>query len=146
MIISVGSSTVVNIVVLHLELQVLVQLEVRAEAIDAPHRAPSGIFAIDIIAAINLQPRRNRHTSKHIPGICLARSTWFPGLRRRIEVVYIVTCMVRIFSTEAPVLVIIFAGESPTPAFDTHLVCTRIGSRPSEEGDIGFALLKPLPV
>ena len=124
MIIVVGSCSVVYIIILHLKLQVLVQLEVRTDAVDASHRVPFGILPIDIVAAINLQPRGNRHAKHGVPGIGPVGS-----------VIELAARMVRIFGTEAPVLMLIDTRECPSVAPYAHAVCAGVSARPTIDAD-----------
>ncbi len=112
----VGRCAVVDIVVLHLKLEVSVQFEVGANAVDALHRAEACVLSIDVVSAVNLKPTGYRHSCKQIPAVCFGGRTWAPGLGFCIEILYISSRMVGIFSPKTPIIMLVDGAEGPSVA------------------------------
>ena len=133
--IAVGCCPVVDVVVLHLEAKVAMQLDIRTDAVYAACRSPSGIFAEDVVPSIYLQPVGYGHSYLSIPGICFIR-TIVPSLSFGIEVVDVPAFMMCIFGTDAPVVMLVDGGECPAATADRDAVFTGESACPSEEPDV----------
>ena len=114
-----------HVIVLHLQEQVLVNLNVGDDGIDGLHRLPTLATAIGIILAIHLEPRGARHSHGGIPAIGLA----FTAITRKNAL-----CM-GILSTYRPVVVLILHTSAPTVAVNRHPIL-HIVACPAEHTDV----------
>lgn len=125
-------AAVVDVVQLGLEHEVLVQMNVRREAVDALCLRPVGPVAIDVVFHVCLQPWRARHSEGGIPcvGACVARPCSVS-----LPVGELVSDGVCVFSAEGPVVGVVLCREHIAVAVDGDAAAIGEAAGPSEEAE-----------